>query len=308
MNALVTGGAGFIGSNLVDALVGEGHAVRVLDDLSSGPPDDLAPAAELVVGDVADEDAVRRCVDGVEVVFHLAAQRAVSRSVEKPLSTDTTNVHGTLTVLQAALDAGVRRVVAVSSSSVYGGAAELPTPEIAPTQPRSPYGVSKLAGEHYVRVFAELHGLEALSLRYFNVYGPRQSPRSAYAAVIPLFVRSLLEGRRPVVHGDGTQSRDFTYVSDTVAGTLGAARAPAERCRGGAYNLAAGSRYSLLEVLDTLGRILGERPDAVHVEERAGDIRHSQADIAAARRDLGFEPRVGLEEGLRRTVEWLCAS
>jgi len=223
MNTLVTGGAGFIGSNLVDGLLAEGHAVRVLDDLTAGFGENVHPSAELVHADIADEDAVRRAVEGVEVVFHLAAHRAVLRSVEHPLATDRANTHGTLLVLKAALDAGVRRVVSSSSSSVYGGAEQLPTPESAPLVPRSPYAVTKLAGEHYCRVFTEIYGLETVSLRYFNVYGPRQRPDSAYAAVIPLFIDALRRDEPATVHGDGKQSRDFTFVTDAVAANIAAA-------------------------------------------------------------------------------------
>ncbi|MGH9013443.1 MAG: NAD-dependent epimerase/dehydratase family protein [Acidimicrobiia bacterium] len=307
MNALVTGGAGFIGSHLVDALAEDGHSVRVLDDLFSGFEENVHPRAELAIATVADADAVRAAVEGVEVVFHQAAHRAVLRSVEDPLTTDTANVHGTLTVLKAAADAGVRRVVYASSSSVYGGAERLPTPESVPTVPRSPYAVSKLTGEHYCRVLSELHGLETISLRYFNVYGPRQRPDSAYAAVIPLFIDALRRGEPPTVHGDGRQSRDFTYVSDVVAANLAAAGAPGEASRGGAYNIAGGTAHSLLDLLEVLGRILGVEPAPVHTDPRPGDVRHTRADSSAARRDFGFECQVDFEDGLRRTAEWFAS-
>ncbi len=306
MNVLVTGGAGFIGSNLVDVLLARGDSVRVLDDLFSGTKENLDPAAELVVGSVADEKLVREAAEGCEVLFHIAAHRAVPRSVENPLGTDLANVHGTLAVLVAAKDVGARRVVSASSSSVYGGAEVLPTPESAPLVPRSPYAVSKVAGEQYGRVFHELFGLETVSLRYFNVYGPRQRPNSAYAAVIPLFIDALKTGARPIVHGDGTQTRDFTYVSDAVAGTIAASEAPAERCAGRAYNIAPGASHSLLDLLAVLGRILGVEPDPEFTAERAGDVRQAQADPAAAARDLDFRCRVDLEDGLRRTVEWFA--
>lgn len=305
MIVLVTGGAGFIGSNLVDALTEAGHRVRVLDDLNTGRRENLPPTADLRVGSVADPAAVADAVEGAEIVFHLAAHGAVARSLESPLSTDTSNVHGTLTVLKAALDGGTRRVVFSSSSSVYGGAAQLPTPEDAPLLPRSPYAVSKLAGEHYCRVFAELFEIETVALRFFNVFGPRQRPDSAYAAVIPLFTNALLSNERPTVHGDGRQSRDFTYVSDVAAALLAASRAPAGTCSGRVYNVAGGRSHDLLELLSTLGGILGVEPRPRHVSARAGDVRVSMADVRAAKLDLGFSARCSFEDGLSRTVDWM---
>ena len=307
MRALVTGGAGFIGSNLVDRLVHDGHDVAVLDDISTGFAENLRGDVPLFKGDIADEDLMRKATEGMEVVFHQAAHRAVLRSVEHPLTTDTANTHGTLNVLKASLDNGVRRVVYASSSSVYGGAEQMPTPESAPTIPRSPYAVTKLAGEQYARVFAELYGLETVSLRYFNVYGTRQRPDSAYAAVIPLFIDALRSGGRPEVHGDGKQSRDFSYIDDVVSANVLAATAPAEACSGKAYNIAGGGAHSLLDLLEILGKILEVTPDPVHVGPRAGDVRHTRADISAAERDLGHVPSVGFEEGLRRTVEWFTS-
>ena len=301
---LVTGGAGFIGSHLVDQLLATGHQVRVLDDLSTGTRENVAPGAELVEARVSDEAAVREAMEGVEVVYHQAAARAVLRSVEHPLETDEANTRGTLTVLACAQRAGVRRVVAASSSSVYGGAAQRPTPETAPTVPRSPYAVTKLAGEHYCRVFTEVHGLETVSLRYFNVYGPRQRPDSRYAAVIPLFLEALVSGQPPTVHGDGHQSRDFTFVSDVVAANLAAARAPAGVCSGRAYNVACGGAYSLLQLLRILQDLTGRSTEPTHTDARPGDVRHTCADIAAARGDLGYQPQVGFEDGLRHTLAW----
>jgi UDP-glucose 4-epimerase len=304
VKTLVTGGAGFIGSNIVGRLIADGHDVRVLDDLCTGYRENVPDGVELVVGDVADEAVVRSAMDGVEVVFHQAARRSVIGSVEHPLRTDTANVHGTLAVLDAARLAGARRVVSASSSSVYGGAEQMPTPERAPLIPRSPYAVSKLAGEQYCRVYAELHGLETVSLRYFNIYGPRQRPDSAYAAVIPLFIEALAEGRRPIVHGDGGQSRDFTFIDDAVAANIAAATAPAGACSGKAYNVAGGHRYSLLEMLALLGRIQGVAADPEFTDPRAGDVRHSEADIGAAAADLGYHPAVSFEQGLASTVAW----
>jgi UDP-glucose 4-epimerase len=302
---LVTGGAGFIGSHLVDALVGDGCDVVVLDDLETGFRENVPAGARLLIGSVADAHAVRDAMAGCDLVFHQAAHKAVLRSVEHPIPTDTVNTHGTLTVLQTARDLGVRRVVHASSSSVYGGGAPRPTPEDAPLRPRSPYAVSKLAAEEYCRVFAELYGLETVALRYFNVYGPRQRPDAMYAAVIPLFVDALLHGRAPLVQGDGLQSRDFTYVSDVVDANLAAGRAPASACSGRVYNVAAGNEWSLLDILQVLGELLGAEPKPEFTDPRPGDVRHSRADAGAAERDLGFRAAVPLDDGLRRTVEWL---
>lgn len=304
MTVVVTG-AGFIGSNLVNRLIEQGESVRVLDNLSTGYADNVPSHVELVEGDVADEETVRNAVAGADRVFHQAAARSVIGSVEHPLLTDTSNTHGTLNVLKAALDAGVRRVVYASSSSVYGGAAAMPTAETAPLVPRSPYAVSKLAGEHYCRVFSELYGLETVALRYFNVYGPRQRPDSAYAAVVPLFIGALLSGNAPVVHGDGRQSRDFTFVDDVVEANLAAARAPAEDVTGKVFNIARGGSHSLIDLLETLSRLLGVVVAPVHIEGRVGDVRHSQADVRAAQARLGFTARVSFEEGIGRTLAWV---
>ena len=304
MRALVTGGAGFIGSHLVDALVARGDEVVVLDNLATGRLENLSDAARFIEGDVADEAAVAAAVAGCEVVFHQAALGSVARSVERPLDTDRSNIHGTLAVLEAAHRAGARRVVLASSSSVYGGASQVATAESAPLVPRSPYAVTKLTGEHYARVYRELHGLETVCLRYFNVFGPRQRPDSEYAAVIPLFMDALLTGRDPVVHGDGLQSRDFTFIADTVAANLCAAGAPAERCAGRVFNIARGTPATLLDLLDILATELGVTVAPKHTDPRAGDVRNSHADISAARRDLGYEPGVSFREGLARTLAW----
>ncbi len=259
------------------------------------------------MGDVADEATVRKAVEGVQVVFHHAAHRAVLKSVDDPIATDRANTHGTITVLKAALDAGVRRVVYASSSSVYGGAEQLPTTESAPTIPRSPYAVTKLTGEHYCRVFSELFGLETVSLRYFNVFGPRQRPESAYAAVIPLFLDAARRGESPVIHGDGRQTRAFAYISDVVDANLAVACAPPEVAQGQAYNIAGRTSESLLGLLDIIGRVVGPIATPVHTDPRPGDVRHSSADLSAARRALGYDPKISLEEGLRRTAEALGA-
>jgi UDP-glucose 4-epimerase len=307
VRVLVTGGAGFIGSHLVDTLVERGDSVIVLDDLFSGYHANVNSGSELVEASVADHDAMRAAIAGSEVVFHQAAHRAVMRSVQDPLATDTANVHGTLTVLKAALDAGVRRVVYASSSSVYGGAETRPTPETAPLTPRSPYAVSKAAGEQYCRVFSELYDLETVSLRYFNVFGPRQRPDSAYSAVIPLFIDALQRDGRPEIHGDGKQSRDFTYISDVVAANLAAASAPPGRCSGRAYNVAPGNAHSLIELLHVVAEIMEVEPHPVHTDPRPGDVRHTCGDPTAAERDLDFRCHVTFDEGLRRTVDWFMA-
>jgi nucleoside-diphosphate-sugar epimerase len=303
MKTLVTGGAGFIGSHLVDALVSGGNEVVVLDDLNTGYRDNVNAAAEFIEGSITDEAVVRTAVRDCEIVFHQAAHKAILRSVEQPLPTDFANTHGTLTVLKCALDEKVRRVVHASSSSVYGGATRVPTREDEPLLPRSPYAVTKLSAEHYCRVFSELYGLETVALRYFNVFGPRQRPDATYAAVIPLFIEALMQGTSPIVHGDGHQSRDFTYVSDVVEANIAAARAPSERCSGKVYNIAGGACWSLLELLAVLADLLHVSPQPVFGPSRPGDVRVSQADVTAAATDLDFRCVVDLREGLRRTVE-----
>ena len=305
MDALVTGGAGFIGSHIVDALVARGDAVRVLDDLSTGQGENLNPAAELIEGSIVDASVVARAVAGVEVVFHLGALGAVARSVADPRASNAANVDGTLNVLTEARDAGVRRVVFASSSSVYGGAEIVPTPESAPLRPRSPYAITKLTGDWYTRVFSELYDLETVALRYFNVFGPRQRPDATYAAVIPLFAAALIAGESPIVHGDGTQSRDFTYVSDVVAANLAAANAPADRASGHAFNIAPGKGTTLLELLDGLAARIGVTPNPVFVDPRPGDVHRSCADATAAREVLGWAPTVSIPDGLAAYVDWI---
>lgn len=308
VRVLVTGGAGFIGSSLAHGLLAAGHDVRVLDDLSSGFRENVPVDAEFVEGNVSEAESARRAVEGVEQVFHQAAHRAVLRSVNDPVATDLANTHGTLMLLKAAVDAGVRRFTYASSSSVYGGAEQLPTPESAPTWPRSPYAVTKLAAEHYCRVFSDLYGLETVSMRYFNVYGPRQRPDSAYAAVVPLFIEAVRSGVAPEIHGDGLQSRSFTYIDDVVEANLAASAAPPEFCQGQPYNIAGIGTQSVLDILDTIKQLLGSDIAPCHVDPRPGDVRHTWGDPAAASAALGYKPAVDVREGLARTVEWFAAS
>jgi UDP-glucose 4-epimerase len=309
LKILVTGGAGFIGSHLTEALVRAGHDVRVLDDLSSGRRTNLAAVAgdvEIVRGDCARLEVVRKAVRGREAVFHEAAVPSVARSVADPEVAHRSGATATFNVLLAARDGGVRRVVYAGSSSVYGDAPGLPKRESQRPRPLSPYAVGKLAGEEYARVFAQLYGLEVLTLRYFNVFGPRQDPSSPYSGVISRFTTSMLQGKTPVIYGDGRQSRDFTYVDNVVHGNLLALRA--RHARGQAVNLATGRRVTLLHLLRALGRLTGRPARATHRPARAGDVRHSLADIGAARRLLGYRPPVSFEEGLRRTLEWYAAT
>lgn len=302
---LVTGGAGFIGSSIVRTLVERGDTVRALDDFSTGKPGNLAEVAgsiEVVEGSVADEVLVRHAVEGVDYVLHQGALASVPRSVEDPLASNLANVTGTLTLLVAARDAKVRRLVYAASSAAYGDQPALPKVESMAPSPLSPYAVSKLAGEYYCQAFTECYGLETVSLRYFNIYGPRQDPESVYAAVIPKFITAMLAGERPTIFGDGEQSRDFTFVEDAIAANLLACTAP--NAAGQVVNVACGERYSLNELVAALNRILGTAIEPIYAAPRAGDVKHSQADIGAARALLGYEPRCSFEEGLRKTVEW----
>jgi len=302
---LVTGGAGFIGSHLVEALVAQGKRVRVLDDFSTGDRDNLDAVInriELIEADVTDTEAVRRAVKGCEVVYHQAALASVPRSVANPIATHRACVDGTLNVLLAARDGGVRRVVYAASSSAYGNSARLPKSEADPTAPLSPYAAAKLASEHYCAAFSEVYGLETVRLRYFNVFGPRQTPDSPYAAVIPLFLKALTAGQSPLIHGDGEQSRDFTFVADVVQANLRAAEAPG--VAGQVYNVACGQRTSLLELVMILNSLLGTDVQPTHGPARPGDVKHSQADIARAKADLGYRPTTDMYTGLSRCLEW----
>jgi len=306
---LVTGGAGFIGSNIVEALVNSGAAVRVLDNLANGKRENLAAfgdRVECLEGDIRDPDVCKRAVRGASVVLHLAALGSVPRSIADPATSNEVNVTGTLNVLIAARDAGVKRVVFSSSSSVYGENPALPKREDLATLPISPYAVSKLAAESYTRVFSKVYGLETVSLRYFNVFGPRQRADSPYAAVIPLFMQSALEGHPLPINGDGLQSRDFTYVTNVVRANLLAATVPG--VGGRTYNIACGERYSLLDIVHALAAAAGRELACDHRPPRAGDVRHSQADISAAEQELGYRVEVGFREGLAMTWQAFLAA
>jgi UDP-glucose 4-epimerase len=305
---LVTGGAGFIGSHLTARLLAEGGRVRVLDNFSTGSLSNLPATGadtanlEIIRGDIRDLQAVERAAAGASVIFHQAAMRSVPRSVADPLGANEHNVTGTLQVFEAARRTGVRRVVYASSSSVYGDCPDLPQREDQPPVPISPYAVSKLAGEQYGRVWHRLYGVETVGLRYFNVFGPRQDPASEYAAVIPKFILWALRGEPMEVHGDGRQSRDFTYIDNVVDANLLAARAP--DVGGTVFNVGCGERTSLLEIIERLEKILGQALARRHTPNRAGDIVHTLADVSRGKRLLRYAPVVGFDEGLARTVKY----
>jgi UDP-glucose 4-epimerase len=301
---LVTGGGGFIGSHLAYALLERGHKVRVLDNFATGRRSNvlaLGDEVELIEGDIQSYERASKAVAGCDVVFHQAALPSVPRSVQDPLTSNATNVIGTLNVLLAARDHGARRVVCASSSSVYGpGQGTAPKREDQPAVPISPYATAKLAGEGYARSFNSVYGLETVALRYFNVFGPRQDPTSQYAAVIPNFIAALQAGERPVIFGDGEQSRDFTYVANVVEANLLAMDAPG--VAGRVYNVACGERVTINRLAAELRDLLGADAELVYAAPRAGDIRHSLADLSQARAELGYEPAVRLREGLERTI------
>jgi UDP-N-acetylglucosamine/UDP-N-acetyl-alpha-D-glucosaminouronate 4-epimerase len=301
---LVTGGAGFIGSHLAEALLRRGERVRVVDSLITGTRRNLEPLAdvEFLEGDLADLAVCRRAVDGVEYVLHQAAIPSVPRSVKDPLASNRSNIDATLNLLVAARDAGVRRLVYAGSSSAYGDTPTLPKREDMAPNPMSPYALQKLTSEQYCGLFTRLYGLETVTTRYFNVFGPRQDPGSPYSGVISLFATALIEGRPPLIYGDGEQTRDFTYVSNVVDGVLRACEAP--EASGEVINVATGGRISLNELLRTMNEILGTSVKAIYLDTRAGDVRDSQADVSKARRLLGYTPTVLLEEGLRNTIAW----
>lgn len=301
---LVTGGAGFIGSNIVRTLAGRGASVRVLDDFSTGRQANLADLAsqiELVEGDIRQPTVVNAAVKGVRCVMHLAALPSVARSVEAPVLSNDVNINGTMNLLIAAREAKVERFVFSSSSSVYGNTPTLPKREDMALSPLSPYAVQKMAGEAYTRIFASLYGMKTYALRYFNVFGPYQNEKSDYAAVIPMFISAAAAGRAPVIHGDGGQTRDFTFVDDVVSANLACcdARPGAE---GLAYNVAGGNRVSILELCQTIIRLVGAAVKPMHQPTRAGDVRDSQGDAALAATHLNWKTRVSFEEGLKRTI------
>jgi len=303
---LITGGCGFIGSHIAEALVGEGHTVRVFDNLSSGRLENLhgfADRVDVVRGDIREPAALCAALHGVELVFHEAALVSVAASVEQPAENDAINIRGTLNVLQAARAAGVRRVVFASSAAIYGNNPDLPKHEEMLPEPESPYALSKLAGEHYLRLFSKLYGLETVVLRYFNVFGPRQDACSMYSGVISKFTADLGAGRTPTIFGDGRQTRDFVFVKDVVQANLLAMRSD-KVGHGEVFNVATSTHHSLLELLEMLQQITGRRVAPQFRDTRAGDIRHSYADISKIQRLLGYQPRFNLETGLR---QWLAA-
>ena len=304
-NFLVTGGAGFIGSNIAEALAKRGDSVRVLDNLSTGFPHNLENIeAELVEGDITDPSDVRKAAEGIDVVYHQAALASVPRSVKDPLATNEACVTGTLNVLQAAREAGVKRVIYAASSSAYGDQPFMSKRELDLPAPLSPYAVAKLAGEHYCHAFWETYGLETVCIRYFNVFGPRQDPGSPYSAVIPLFITALLEGSQPVIYGDGEQTRDFTFIKNVVHGNLLAAEAPAGDVAGKSFNVANGKSVSLNQMLAQLNELLGTDVQPKFEDARVGDVRDSLADITNARKYLKYEPVVSFDEGLRQSIEF----
>jgi nucleoside-diphosphate-sugar epimerase len=301
---LVTGGAGFIGSHLAEELLRRGQQVRIVDSLITGKRRNLDAlrGAEFIEGDLADLAVAQRAVDGMEYVLHQAAIPSVPRSVKDPITSNRANVDASLNVLMAARDGGVKRLVYAGSSSAYGDTDVLPKREDMPTRPLSPYALQKLVVEQYCQMFTRLYGFETVTIRYFNVFGPRQDPGSPYSGVISLFATALLDGRQPIIYGDGEQTRDFTYVTNVVDGVLRAC--DARSASGEVINVATGGRISLNELLRTMNRIVGTNTKAVYQEGRAGDVRDSQADITKARELLGYVPIVDLEEGLRHTLDW----
>ena len=307
MKVLVTGGAGFIGGHIVDALLAEGATVRVIDNFSTGRRENIQhnlSKIELMEADIRDEDACASAVKGIELIYHEAAIPSVARSVHDPVSSNETNVGGTVKLLNAARKGGVKRIVYAASSSAYGETEVLPKVETMTPMPLSPYAITKLAGEQYVTTFGKLYGMKTCSLRYFNVFGPRQDPKSDYAAVIPKFITMLLAGESPMINGDGEQTRDFCFIENTVAANLLAGKADVN---GEVVNIACGQRVSLNQLVELINADLGTRLAPKHGPPRPGDIRHSLADISAAKRVLNYEPRFDLRAGLKKTIEYYRA-
>lgn len=304
---LVTGGAGFIGSHLTETLLRRGHVVRVLDDFSTGKRENLKfdraySSLEIIEGDIRDLGLCQKATKGIDYVFHQAALPSVQRSVEDPLGSNSVNVEGTLNILLASRENKVKRVMYASSSSIYGDTPTLPKKEEMPPTPLSPYALQKYVGEQYCRLFYQLYGLETVSLRYFNIFGPRQDPNSIYSAVIPRFIDALLRSQPPTIFGDGEQSRDFTYIENVVQANLLAMAA--EHLHGEAINIACGKRTSLNQLVNVLKKITGSKLSPVYEEPRQGDVKHSLADVRKGKQILNYEPRVGLELGLEKTVEF----
>lgn len=309
-NYLVTGGAGFIGSNIVEELLRRGETVRVLDDFSTGKRANIVPfldRIDLVEGSLTDPEACRCAVDGVDYVLHQAAMASVPRSIAEPVMTSEINVMGTINLLTAARDARVRRLVYAASSSAYGDQPVSEKIENLLPMPLSPYAAAKLSCEYFCQAYSESMGLDTACLRYFNVFGPRQDPSSTYSAVIPLFVTAVIEDRQPTIYGDGTQTRDFTFVANNVEANILAATAP-NPLRGQIFNIACGTSFSLLDLLNAINTVLGKNIEAHFAPARAGDVKHSLADIGKAREVLGYEVRIGFEEGMRRAIDWYLAN
>jgi len=304
---LITGGAGFIGSNLTEALLQRGHSVRVLDDFSTGKRENLMfdqahPSLQIIEGDLRDLSTCQKAVQGMEYVFHEGALPSVQRSVEDPETSNAINVGGTLNILLAAREKGVKRVMYAASSSVYGDTPTLPKHEEMPPNPLSPYALQKYTGEQYCRLFYQLYGLETISLRYFNIFGPKQDPNSLYSAVIPKFIGALLQGHSPIIFGDGEQSRDFTYIENVVQANLLAMST--DHLHGETINIACGKRISLNQLVSVLKEILGSKQSPIYREPRIGDVKHSLADIHRGKEIINYEPKVGIEAGLRKTVDF----
>ncbi len=304
---LVTGGAGFIGSHIAEKLIGNGHRVRILDNLSTGRKENLAgmnESIDFIEGDIRNMDDLNQAVSGIDMVFHQAALPSVPRSIEEPRACHESNITGTLNVLLAARRAGVKRVIYAGSSSAYGDTPVLPKKEDMMPSPLSPYALAKLSGEYYCQVFSSVYNLETITLRYFNVFGPRQDPGSQYAAVIPKFIQAVKKDKSPVVYGDGEQTRDFTYVGNVADANILASQA--EKTSGEVVNVATHTQVSLNQLLATLEELSGRSAQPCYEPPRPGDVRHSLADITRARTFLGYNPVIGLEEGLRLTMEWLA--